>query len=87
MNTEQIVQVLAFTVYVASARADAAPEQVADLRREVLPLLDRYRAGEIGPDVVFRRVDALMGPDWNPSGTWADQLDVLGFARDDTGKV
>lgn len=85
MNIEQIVNVLAFTVYVAAARVDATPEQAAELRREILPLLDRYRAGEIHQDVIFRQVEQVMAPDWDPSGAWADQLDVLGFTRDDTG--
>lgn len=86
MNTDDLAGLLAFTVYVAAARSDATREQVAELRRTVLPLLDRFRAREIDQDVIFRQVEEAMGPDWNPSGTWAEQLDALGFARDDTGK-
>lgn len=81
-----IVQVLAFTVYVASARVDATSEQAAELRQEILPLLDQYRAGEIPEDVIFCKVEEIMGPNWRPSGDWLEQLDVLGFIRDDTGK-
>lgn len=81
-----LVNFLAFVAYVASARSDATAEQAVGLRCDVLPLLDRYRAGEIPEDVIFRKVEEIMGSDWRPSGDWADQLDVLGFARDDTGK-
>ena len=86
MNIERLVDLLAFTVYAAAARVDATREQAAALREEILPLLDQYRAGEIPEDVIFCKVEEIMSPDWNPSGRWADQLDALGFARDDTGK-
>jgi hypothetical protein len=86
MNIDSFVDLFAFTVYVTAAKADATAEQAEALRATILPLLDRFRAGDIDEDVIFRQVDEVMGPDWNPAGAWADQLDALGFAREDTGK-
>lgn len=85
MNTDSLVDLMAFTLYVGAARFDATRDQAALLRETVLPLLVQYQAGEIHQDVVFRQVEQVMGPDWNPSATWAARLDAMGFTRDSTG--
>jgi hypothetical protein len=86
LNDEKLTEVLAFVTYVSAARMDATREQAAELREKVLPVLDNYRNGLVAENAVLAVVDAVMGLDWRPSGEWADQLTLLGFTREDTGK-
>lgn len=64
---------LAFTMYLGAANWDGTPVQRTALRRTVLPLLPQFKLdGDTGP--VERAVRTVMGPEWAPSGDWADLL-------------
>jgi len=81
------VEPLKMTLYVAAARAAARTDlaRVSDLRRLVLPALDRYRAHEIDESAVMDLVDEAMGGAWELPEDFQDQLDALGFTRRNSG--
>jgi hypothetical protein len=67
---------MALVLYVGAARADARPEQFAELRDGMHPALDTYRdTGDTRPllDLVAR----VRGADWEPTGKWKRQIDLL----------
>ena len=67
---------LAFLMFVGAARADANPEQRTRLRDEIKPMLDGFR--ETGnPEPTMRKVAEIMGEEWEPSGVWAEQIDLF----------
>lgn len=72
---------LILVAYIAAARFVADPDQAEELKARVLPALERYRRYEIGEPEILELVDQIMGPDWQPTGEWAEQLVALGFTR------
>lgn len=67
---------LAFLMFVGAARADASPDQLAQLRERLPPLLDAYKA-EGNPRPTMEAVIDIMGPTWRPQGDWARQIDTF----------
>lgn len=84
-QVNQIKAALILTLYVSAAKAAASIDQAAELRRRVLPELERYRAREIDEPEVMDLVDEVMG-EWEIPDDFAAYLGELGFNRNERGK-
>jgi hypothetical protein len=67
---------MAFLLFIGAACADATPEQSAQLRERVKPLLGTYRT-DGNPRPVLETVLEVMGPDWQPTGEWRAWIDKM----------
>lgn len=77
MNTEVLRGTLILLQFAGAANADASPEQRARLK----PLVDLLRDKSLTVSESYRAfgegIIEVMGPDWAPSGEWAEYIDVL----------
>lgn len=62
---------LAFTLYVAAARAAATPVQLAALRDRVVPMFEQLRTSTQAVVPILDEVRHIMGAAWRPEGAWA----------------
>lgn len=64
--------VVGFAYTVAAARQDATPHQLTQLRKRIVPLLkSNPRLLVSDPQRLTDELADIMGPDWKPSGQWA----------------
>lgn len=72
----------AFTLYIGAAHNDATPDQRELLRAKLPPYLDRIRNDDPAvwkPAVedLLKAVNAVMGPDWGPTGEFDEWIRKL----------
>lgn len=82
---------LCFALYFGAAVHDADSVQRAALHRDVPPLIARLRSRD--PDVwrpavpaMFKLLQEIMGQQWQPTGDWARQIDLLMPVGEGLGK-
>lgn len=75
---------LAFTLFIGAARADADFDQLARLRAEVMPVIERLAAPKLPVAeqrklmyIVGTRLQDIMGKDWQPRDEWWSQIQAL----------
>lgn len=73
-----VTDALVLTLYAAAARADATPEQVEALRRQVMPVLEGVYLATGDQTPVRAVIRSVMGQGWRPAGQWAEQIRRLG---------
>jgi hypothetical protein len=67
---------LAFTLWVGAANADATPEQRRRIQDSIPIALEHYVVD--GDEMPVRTIiQIVMGPDWKPTGEWADFIASL----------
>lgn len=72
-----LAESLILTLTVGAASATATPEQRAELHDRLREILPRYRVFEVDETAVHAVITDVMGADWAPTGTYAEQIDAL----------
>lgn len=74
---ESVVQ-LRLTLWIGAAAADATGEQFERLRERLEGELEKHRLVD-NTDELRRAVLEVMGAAWEPSGSYREQLEALGW--------
>lgn len=77
-NTSPTTKQLQLTLWIGAATNDATIEQVERLRERLRGELNKHRI-EDNTDGLRRAVLEIMGADWEPSGSFREQLEALGW--------
>lgn len=75
---------LAFTLYMAAAMNDGSGDQKRLLHTDLKPLLERMKEvqedgrewGLVAQSMLLK-VDKIMGPEWQPTAEWRNQIHLL----------
>lgn len=54
------------TLWSISAKADATPEQLAEFKEKLPPVVAAYRARLVDEPAIYAVFREIMGPDWEP---------------------
>jgi hypothetical protein len=68
---------LTVVMFVGAANSDATPEQRTQLKDAIAPLSDKSIPASDAYAQVIRRTADVMGPEWRPSGEWAEWITAL----------
>lgn len=74
---------LAFTMVVGAARADATRAgKFEQLRQAVIPTIPEFRKTGDGRPII-RAIRSVLGEEWTPEGEWSDYIKSLMEERTD----
>lgn len=84
---------LSLTLLFGAAHNDATPEQREQMRERVLPLTEELGDKSTSPArveqlirLILEEIVRIMGPHWQLSGPWAEQIDKLLKGKKDKGR-
>lgn len=77
-DTSPTIKQLQLTLWIGAATNDATTEQFERLRERLRGELNKHRI-EDNTNGLCQAVLEIMGADWEPSGSFREQLEALGW--------